>query len=82
MNDDYEEMLRDHISEPISSMKTGEETDCEGLIAPEVWIPVPPPDRRHAFGIPVSRLVAQGKVPLVFDHLDSKRHNVYRKIQP
>ena len=44
MTDDYVEMLRDHISEPISSMKPDEETDCEGLIAPEVWLPVPPPE--------------------------------------
>ena len=80
MFEDYEEMLRDHIKEAISTMETGEETDCEGLIAPEVWIPVPPPERRHAFGIPVSKLVAQGKVPLVFSHLDSERHNVYRRI--
>ena len=79
MTEDFEEMLRDHISELISSMKPDEETDCEGLIAPEVWLPVPPPDRRHAFGIPVARLVAKGKVPLVFERLDSKRHNIYRK---
>ena len=81
MTEDYEEMLRDHISEPISEMEPGEETDCEGLIAPEVWTPVPPPERRHAFGRPVSRLVAQGKVPLVFSHFDSKRHNIYRKVE-
>ena len=79
MIDDYDEILRDHIKETISSMKPGDETDCEGLIAPEVWIPVPPPERRHAFGIPVARLVAKGEVPLVFTRLDSERHNVYRK---
>ena len=80
MTGNYEEMLRDHIKETISTMETGEETDCEGLIAPEVWIPVPPPERRHAFGIPVSKMVAEGKVPLVFSHLDGERHNVYRRI--
>ena len=79
MTDYFYEMLRDHISEPISSMKPGEETDCEGLIAPEVWFYTPPPERRHAFGIPVSRLVAEGKVPLELSHLDSQRHNIYRK---
>lgn len=81
MSEDYEEMLRDHISEPISSMEPGDETDCEGLIAPEVWTPVPPPERRHAFGIPVARLVAKRKVPLVFGRLDSNRHNIYRRIK-
>jgi hypothetical protein len=80
MNIEYIEILRDHISEPISSMDPGDEIDCEGLIAPEVWTPVPPPERRHAFGIPVARLVAEHKVPLVFVRLDSKRHNVYRRI--
>ena len=80
MSDAYEEIPHNHIKEPISTMKPGEETDCEGLIAPEVWIPVPPPERRHAFGTTVSRLVAQGKVPLLFERLDSKRHNIYRKI--
>lgn len=79
MTDDYDEMLREHISEPISSMEPGEETDCEGLIAPEVWLPVPPPERRRAFGIPVSRLVAEGKVPLEFAGFNRKRHNLYRK---
>ena len=81
MTDDYVEMLRDHIKEAISTMETGEETDCEGLIAPEVWTPVPPPERRHAFGIPVARIVAEQKVPLVFERLNSKRHNIYRRIK-
>jgi hypothetical protein len=80
MNIEYIEMLRDHISEPISSMDPGDEIDCEGLIAPTVWNDVTPPGRRYAFGKPVARLVAEHKVPLVFVRLDSKRHNVYRRI--
>jgi|GEM_PF-4510726 len=79
MNEDHKEMVREHILEPISSMKHGEKTDCEGLIAPVVWNDVPPPERRHAFGKPVAQLVAERKVPLVFSHLDSERHNVYAK---
>ena len=54
MADKDDEVLLDHISEPISKMKPGEETDCEGLIAPEVWNETPPRERRHAFGRPVS----------------------------
>ena len=80
MTENYDELLLDHISDPISKMKPGDKTDCEGLIASEVWNPTPPRERRHAFGIPVSRLVAQGKVPLAFSHIDSKRHNVYVRI--
>ena len=77
-NDDA--LLLEHISEPISKMTPGDETDCEGLIAPEVWKSVPAIERRYAFGRPISRLVAQGKVPLVLSHFDSKRHNVYVRI--
>ena len=77
-NDDA--LLLEHISEPISKMTPGDETDCEGLIAPEVWKSVPAIERRYAFGKPVARLVAQGKVPLVLSNYDSKRHNVYRRI--
>ena len=79
MSEDYLKQLRQHIMEFISPMKPGDETDCEGLIAPGVWNGTPPRERRHAFGIPVSRLVAEGKVPLEFSHINSKRHNVYRK---
>ena len=79
MSKDDDALLLEHISEPISEMEPGDETDCKGLIAPEVWNLTPPRERRHAFGIPVSRLVAQGKVPLAFSHINSKRHNVYKK---
>ena len=75
----YLKMLREHIMERISNMKHGEKIDCEGLIAPEVWNPVPPPERRHAFGKPVAGLVAKGEVPLELVGWDSKRHNLYRK---
>ena len=77
---DDDDLLLQHISEAISKMKPGDTTDCEGRIAPDVWNPTPPRERRNAFGRPVSRLVAEGKVPLVFSHLDSKRHNVYVRI--
>ena len=80
MSEDYLKKLRQHIMEFISPMKPGDETDCEGLIAPEVWKSVPAIERRYAFGKPVARLVAQGKVPLVLSNYDSKRHNVYRRI--
>jgi len=80
MTDNYDDVLLDHISDPISKMKPGEQTDCEGLIAPEVWKDTPSRERRHAFGIPVSRFVKEGLVPLVFSHINNKRHNVYRKI--
>jgi hypothetical protein len=80
MPEDYLQKLLEHIMEVISSMKPGDTTDCEGLIAPEVWNDTPPLERRHDFGIPVSRLVKERKVPLVFSHIDSKRHNVYRRI--
>ena len=79
MTNEYEENLCDHIMERITSMKPGEETDCEGLIATEVWTFIPPPERRHAFGIPVAGMVAERRVPLVFSHLNSQRHNIYRK---
>ena len=79
MNKDHKELVHEHILEPISSMKPGDETDCHGLIAPEVWNFVQATERRHAFGRPVARLVAERKVPLVFSHLDSQRHNVYVK---
>ena len=80
MPEDYLQKLLEHIMEFISPMKPGDETDCEGLIAPEVWNDTPPRERRNAFGRPVSRLVAQRKVPLAFSHFDSKRHNVYVRI--
>jgi hypothetical protein len=80
MSKDYLQQLLGHIMERTSMMKPGDETDCEGLIAPEVWNDTPARERRHSFGIPVSRFVKEGKVPLVFSHINNKRHNVYRRI--
>ena len=80
MTNKDDEILLEHISEPISEMEPGDETDCKGLIAPVVWNDTPPRERRHAFGRPVSRFVAQGKVPLKFAGFNRARHNLYRKI--
>ena len=79
MSEIHMEFVRDVAMERIDLAKSGEVRDCEGWIGPEVWILVPPSERRHVFGRPLAMLVVQGKLPLVFVGFDSKRHNLYRK---
>lgn len=81
MNDEHLQFILEHITPRISRMELDEVTDCEGLFDPELWNAVPPSDRRHVFGRPISMLVAQGKVPLEFAGFNRSRHNLYRKIK-
>jgi hypothetical protein len=80
MNNEHMQFILDHITPHVALMTLGDVTDCERLIDPDLWDPVPAWERRYIFGRPVSRLVAQGKVALEFAGFDSKRHNLYRKI--
>lgn len=81
MNQDHIQFIYDHVSPRISAMESGQITDCKDLFDKELWDAVPPSDHRHVFGRPISMLVAQGKVPLEFAGFNSKRHNLYRKIE-
>ena len=79
MHNDHMQFIYEQATPQISAMEFGQITDCKGLFIPELWNAVPPSDRRHVFGRPISMLVAQGKLPLEFAGFNRKRHNLYRK---
>ena len=79
MNENHMKEILEHIIPRIALMESGGLTDYEGLIDPAVWSDVPAPERQHAFGRPISMLVAQGKIPLEFSGFNRARHNLYRK---
>ena len=79
MHNDHMKFIFEHVLPRIALMEPGEITDCEGLFDPALWKAVPPSDRRHVFGRPISMLVAQGKIPLEFAGFNRARHNLYRK---
>ena len=79
MENDHMQFIYEIVMEQSENMKTGEIRDCEGLIGPDAWDSVPPPEHRYVFGRPISILVAQGKVSLEFAGFNRARHNLYRK---
>ena len=81
MQQDHIQFIYDHVLPRISSMELEQITDCKDLFDPDLWNAVPPFERRYVFGRPIAMLVAQGKLPLEFAGFNSKRHNLYRKIQ-
>ena len=80
MNNVILELIKENIIDRTSTMKSGEQIDCEGLFEPWVWSTIPAADRRHFIGPYVSRLVHQRKVPLEFVGFNHRRHNLYRKL--
>jgi hypothetical protein len=74
-----DEMIREHIMTQINLMSVGEESDCCGLFAKEVWDTTSSLEHRYVFCRTVSKLVELDLVPLVFAGFDKKRHNKYRK---
>lgn len=80
MNNEQLETIAMLITPIVSRMELREISDSEGLFDWELWNDIPASDRRYVYIIPISMLVAQGKVPLEFVGFNSKRHNLYRKI--
>jgi len=80
MNNVILELIKENIIDRTSTMKSGEQIDCEGLFEPWVWRTFSATDRRHYIGPYVSRLVHQRIVPLEFAGFDHRRHNLYRKL--
>ena len=57
----------------------GVKYEARDLIGPDIWDSLPPA-KRKALGRCVSKLVAQGLLPLAPAGLNSARHNVYRRV--
>ena len=73
------QFILEQVSPRIAAMQPGEVTGREGLFDPKLWDAVPPRERRHVLGRPISILIVQGKVQLVFIGFDRKHHNHDRK---